>query len=438
MAKLEGIDNIEFTQATLDSLTVTGTVDLLGEWTVASNGVLLSEGNVTQDYGLIGLNTNDGSDNRGLIMSAVNGVSDNRGASVEVYGNEYNAVAGISGSLWLRAPTYINFRTAGSNKWQLDANGDFIPNGAQNYSMGDSSNPLFRTYVSQVRSTNSTSDLFLMNDSANRFIRFYTHNGSASAERWRFEPAGHFLPATSASYNLGSSAARVDNMYLETFLNCRGSSDSNVWDIGAGGGSATFVVQTNSASQRDFSVVNNGGSARILLNGVQQHSETFTGPHQYAVKSGEVIEIGDAVRLENGEVARCSGSQDRLCIGIFMGEYVSTDPITLESGTIERIYDSYGQEYVRAGSPKNLARIASHGDSYTGSGTGAKICDEDGPVIAGDYLCTASKPGFLKRQTSDGSTYDNVKRDYTVAQIFHDVSFDGSGESAEEYVFLVK
>ena len=206
-------------------------------------------------------------------------------------------------------------------------------------------------------------------------------------------------------------------------------------------GSTTIAFEMDKSGNADFSFFNPSGTERILLNAVAIHS-SFTATHIYEMASNESLEPGDAVKLVNRELVKCTTEKDKSCIGLFTGELVSTsDPLepTPENPKRTLIRDSFGTVYEHSlGGPHTLYAIAAGGDSFTDDLPGAKVCNENGAVLAGDLLCTSStKPGFLMKQL-DGLVDDDIIRSYTVAQAIEDVVFDENGEATGVYVYLKK
>ena len=159
--------------------------------------------------------------------------------------------------------------------------------------------------------------------------------------------------------------------------------------------------------------------------------------HIYKKSSTNTPVVGDSVKLVNQELQKTTDEKDRLCIGVYYGqEFQALDGD-------QSMFDDFRNEYTFSdyGTDPTFGKVISSGCPRKGNAiSGAKLCDEDGAISAGDLLCTANKDGFLKKQTTDGTTYDNVIRDYTVAQAIEDVTFDENGntEASGVYVYLLK
>lgn len=148
------------------------------------------------------------------------------------------------------------------------------------------------------------------------------------------------------------------------------------------------------------------------------------------LKSGSVASLGDVVVIDGKEIDICINEKDRKAIGLVM------EPSQKSSDANVPLMDIFGDEYFQSGTPSSdpdFVFVIVEGFCPLG-----KICDEDGPVSAGDLLVSANKDGFLKKQTTDGTTYDNTLRDYTVARAIEDVTFDGSGEATGINVYVLK
>lgn len=156
----------------------------------------------------------------------------------------------------------------------------------------------------------------------------------------------------------------------------------------------------------------------------------FTGSHVY--QSPHNLDEGDAVKLVNGVLTKCISAEDPAVIGLVMNDVVDVaDKIanqTVPSG--EAPFTSVPDSLMEEHTTGYLYCVAAVGDSRTNSLSGAKICDEGGPVTNGDYLCTSSTPGFLMKQS------DNIRRNYTVGKATGDVSFDIEGKAYGQYILF--
>ena len=133
----------------------------------------------------------------------------------------------------------------------------------------------------------------------------------------------------------------------------------------------------------------------------------FTGCHYYPCDTE--IPVGSGVVLNNGKAEISDSAMAKNCVGIALSCKVSD--IDSLSGTSE------GLKVV----------VAAVGDNRSGPLTGFLVCDEGGPVYAGDLLCTSSTPGYLMKQP------DDIVRSYTVGKALQNVTFDSDGKASGVY-----
>jgi hypothetical protein len=126
----------------------------------------------------------------------------------------------------------------------------------------------------------------------------------------------------------------------------------------------------------------------------------FTGVHLFSVAENEDIQVGDAVVVLNKLAYKSSSANSKTCVGI---------AISVNSGIVE---------------------VAAVGDTECGLLRGFKVCNENGPIIAGDLLVTSSRPGYLMRQA------DDTIRSCTVGKVASDVVFDQDGLAKDIYGFV--
>jgi hypothetical protein len=158
-------------------------------------------------------------------------------------------------------------------------------------------------------------------------------------------------------------------------------------------------------------------------------TQTFTGTHIYK-SSDETLVTGEAVKLVNRKLTRCTTAKDPTCIGIFIGKsdkivdsfgnacsydywneavkYLEGDeiPSGKEVGDIK----TEGFTEVKNASEGYPYAVASLGDTIANiSGTKLEGVLVDSAVSAGDLLCTSSN-GLLTKQD------DDIVHSYTVAK----------------------
>lgn len=444
MAKIEGIDNIEFTEAEVTTLTVSGNLNF-SELVFDSSTV-----------GVIRANSLDGSDTGKLQLTAGGLPASDRSARIDLFANEFTTPSdrgnirlktGSDAAVASGSGNSIIFETgdAGSllQRWSIGSNGHFVPGNNNAYDIGNSLNPIRRAYVSQLKNTEAGTDMFIQNESQDQNIRFYTNNAGSLTEKWRIEPNGTLRPPTNNSTDLGSSSDTLANVYTYDLI-MPGTAGGWIADIGTG--STTWFVQADKTSNTDFSFLNQfaGASARIRVIGdsgaaIQVNGQTmtvpFTGCHRYEKGSSNPQE-GDAVKLVNRKLEICDSQNDKACIGIISSEVITTasgssDP---ENPAIRVTTDSFGTSFIHEeGGPHSLYCVASVGDAKTDFLSGAKLCDENGDIEDGDLLCTSSGyPGHLKKQE------DDIVRAHTVAQARESINFSGTSTVSGAYVYLLK
>ena len=187
------------------------------------------------------------------------------------------------------------------------------------------------------------------------------------------------------------------------------------------GDTAEFIVSSGVNRFTDF--VNSGaGNHNLKVNGTTV-AVPFMATHRRVL--GDVtLKEGEAVKLDlEGRLIRCTEAQDSMCDGIYTSEVVKAVDY------VEGHLDSF-----RRLVHEDIHHVACLGNSRSDDLEGAYVCDDAGPVLPGDYLCTAMKPGFLMKQ--DSPAFCN----YTVAQyrLPKPVEFDENGEAFGIYVYLLK
>ena len=136
----------------------------------------------------------------------------------------------------------------------------------------------------------------------------------------------------------------------------------------------------------------------------------FTGAHIYPVSG--VAPAGAALVLNAQEVSLASTPRAKNCVGIAIETYLGTK-------------SSFGE------APEaQLVKVAAVGDNFSGDLRGFLVCNENGPIAAGDLLCTSSVPGHLMKQD------DDILRAYTVGKAMQDVVFDDSGKASGVYGYI--
>jgi len=156
------------------------------------------------------------------------------------------------------------------------------------------------------------------------------------------------------------------------------------------------------------------------------YAAAFTEYHVYEAKNVSELSIGDAVVLENGKVCKSSVPKQKNCVGIvaFIGKgrgcVGSIDNKPESDTTIQVASIGDNREFESDESLKGKKVLK-----------GFKVCDEGGPIKAGDLLMTSSKPGYLMKQD------DDINHAYTVGKALEDVAFDEKAETEGVYGYLM-
>jgi hypothetical protein len=194
--------------------------------------------------------------------------------------------------------------------------------------------------------------------------------------------------------------------------------------------------------------------------GGEQINPATTLSHQYIKRNDVVLEIGDLVKLdENNELVKASSVKDTTIVGILWKEIDFTiqpsplDEYLTDKDTSEKDYqyrDSFGNKIPLADrDQKSVWRVASLGDSIdTDSGLqGIKVCNQNGPVLKGDLLCSSDVPGYAMKQPVEYAIigFDNgvpqyeerqTINSYTLGKCMEDCTFDSDGKATGIYGYL--
>ena len=145
---------------------------------------------------------------------------------------------------------------------------------------------------------------------------------------------------------------------------------------------------------------------------------SFTGCHVYKKLESEDLSLGDSVYLDYDVAKKVNSSNSKLVCGIV----VYTDEVSVDN----KVLTSFG-ENLTSGS---YVIVASTGDNIYNDCKGFNVCDENGPVSAGDLLVTSNYPGYLMKQD------DDIIRSKTVGKAMVDVEFDEAGFASNIYGFI--
>jgi hypothetical protein len=183
--------------------------------------------------------------------------------------------------------------------------------------------------------------------------------------------------------------------------------------------------------------------------------------HMYVKRNDAVLEIGDLVKLdENNELVKASSAKDKTIVGILWQEVdfsIKESPLDkfIISGkdTSEKDYqyrDSFGNKIPSEDrDQKSIWKVASLGDSFdAGAGLqGMKVCNQNGPVVKGDLLCSSDVPGYAMKQPveyviigfdNDVPQYEERQtiNSFTLGKCMETCTFDGEGKATGIYGYL--
>jgi hypothetical protein len=175
--------------------------------------------------------------------------------------------------------------------------------------------------------------------------------------------------------------------------------------------------------------------------------EPTTLSHNYIKRNDTVLEIGDLVKLnQNNELIKATSAKDILIVGILWKE------ISYSTETEKDWYyrDSFGNKIpLEDRDQKSIWQVAAIGDTVdvdTGL-TGIKVCNQNGPVLKGDLLCSSDTPGYVMKQPTEWAIigFDNgtpqyeerqIITSYTVGKCMADCTFDSEGKTEGIYGYL--
>lgn len=184
-------------------------------------------------------------------------------------------------------------------------------------------------------------------------------------------------------------------------------------------------------------------------------------PHQYIKRNDVALEIGDLVKLdENNELVKASSAKDSSIVGILW----DVVDFTIKESPLDRFLingkdtsekphhyrDSFGNKLsVEDRDQKSIWRVAALGDSIdSDSGLqGMKVCNQNGPVLKGDLLCSSNVPGYAMKQPVEYVIigFDNGAPQYeerqtinsfTLGKCMEDCVFDSEGKATGIYGYI--
>jgi len=277
--------------------------------------------------------------------------------------------------------------------------------------------------------------------------------------------------------NLSKGAINAKNFYLDPDGNAKFRGDLDLAGNVTVGGSvmADFFAISNEGNSNGKLIMRNDaylGDVKVsdFKNDVSYKSDddeltepggprTATLSHTHIKRNDVLIEVGDLVKLDyNNELIKASSSKDTGIVGILWEEidysikpsvadkYVSTPRVFIEQDHHYR--DSFGnklQEIDR--DSKSLWRVASIGDSVEKDLLGMKVCNQNGPVLVGDLVCSSDTPGYVMKQpveyvitnVVDGIPQYELRQimaPFTVGKCMQNCSFDSNGKVEGIYGYL--
>ena len=188
-----------------------------------------------------------------------------------------------------------------------------------------------------------------------------------------------------------------------------------------------------------------GGTTTMYIGNGAINVTCFTQYHSYQLGDKD-LETGEAVRLDNdGLLYRTTSENDPTFRGLFYkktawrtafgDELIQKGYEKIDAEGKKRQKDKkkdYKYKTKKKATKNDYAYyVAVIGDSYvkeTGESVfldGAWVCDEGGSINNGDFLTTANRAGYLKKQT------DNLHHTYTAGKMRQDIIFiDGINKTA--------
>lgn len=341
--------------------------------------------------------------------------------NINIYGGIYSSTYRSYGAdLTVGSVTNhaLHFVTNNSSRWSISTGGDLVPQVDSTFNIGDTSHQVKELHVDTI-----AGGLDLQIKTNGSHLKFSSTD---------------LLPNANLGANLGSASYAFNGINVRDIKN---PSSYNGRIIMSNSKELQFYFNTGSGdthlntlgNQGDFVPIGGGQEVGIstlkwdrgwFLNGISN----FTGEHLYMCKAGENLEPGEAVKLVDGLLERCSSENDPTCVGI-LDNFQETNPDNFKIKTDNDILEDSLFQVVPSGAI--LASVAAVGDCFTGDNRGFRVCSENGNISAGDLLATASGyPGHLKKQS------DDVIHSYTVGKALQNVDFGDSPTASGIYGFI--
>ena len=172
--------------------------------------------------------------------------------------------------------------------------------------------------------------------------------------------------------------------------------------------------------------------------------------HRYIKRNEILLETGDLVKLdENNELVKASTAKDPAIVGILWEEAI----FSITQDDLEKPHhyrDSLGNQIpTEDRDQKSIWRVAALGDSFDFNSElkGIKVCNQNGPVLKGDLLCSSDIPGYAMKQPVEYAIigFDNGVPQYeerqtitsfTLGKCMEDCTFNSEGKATGIYGYL--
>jgi hypothetical protein len=198
------------------------------------------------------------------------------------------------------------------------------------------------------------------------------------------------------------------------------------------------------------SLGSNFGTFRDEYNNSKDQLIQTTLSHVYIKRNDSLIETGDLVKLdENNELVKADSAKDTSIVGILWEE--ANFSITSDTSEKPHHYrDSFGNKIpVNDRDQKSIWRVAALGDSIDANSElqGMKVCNQNGPVLKGDLLCSSDIPGYAMKQpveyvitgfNNDTPQYEERQtiNSFTLGKCMEDCVFDSEGKATGIYGYI--
>jgi hypothetical protein len=183
--------------------------------------------------------------------------------------------------------------------------------------------------------------------------------------------------------------------------------------------------------------------------------------HMYIKRNDVTLEIGDLVKLdENNELVKAASAKDPAIVGIlwdavdFSIQESPLDKFLINGKDISEkphhYRDSLGNKIpVNDRDQKSIWRVAALGDSIDAESglQGMKVCNQNGPILKGDLLCSSDIPGYAMKQpveyvitgfNNDTPQYEERQtiNSFTLGKCMEDCAFDSEGKATGIYGYI--